>query len=58
VPIQLAQCWFPELAISYAKIDAYYFFQIKYTETILSNSTRKLLCFEITELLIAVLEIK
>jgi len=29
-------------------------FQIKYTEAILSNSTRKLLWFEITEMLIAV----
>ena len=28
--------------------------QIKYTEAILSNSTRKLLCFEITKMLIAV----
>jgi len=31
-----------------------YIFQIKYTETILSNNTRKLLWFEITEMLIAV----
>ena len=31
-----------------------YMFQIKYTEAILSNSTRKLLSFEITEMLIAV----
>jgi len=29
-------------------------FQIKYTEAILSNSTRKLLLFEITKMLIAV----
>ena len=29
-------------------------FQIKYTETILSNSTRKLLWFEITKMLIEV----
>jgi len=34
-----------------------YIFQIKYTEAILSNSTRKLLWFEITKLLIAVLRI-
>jgi len=34
------------------------FFQIKYTEAILSNSTRKLLWFEITEMLIAVLKSK
>jgi len=31
-----------------------YIFRIKYTETILSISTRKLLCFEITKMLIAV----
>ena len=30
-----------------------YIFQIKYTEAILSNSTRKLLWFEITKMLIA-----
>ena len=34
-----------------------YTFQIKYTESVLSNSTRKLLRFEITKLLIAVLKI-
>jgi len=39
-PIQLAQCRFPGLAISSAKILIY--FQIIYTEAILSNSTRKL----------------
>jgi len=47
----LAQCWFPGLAISNAKI--YIFFQIKYTEAILSNSSRKLLWFEISKMLIA-----
>jgi len=31
-----------------------YIFQIKYTETILLNSTRKLLWFEINEMLLAV----
>jgi len=31
-----------------------YIFQLKYTEAILSNSTRKLLCFEITNVRIAV----
>ena len=31
-----------------------YVFQIKYTETILSNSTRKLLRYEVTKMLIAV----
>jgi len=35
-----------------------YIFQIKYTEAILSNSTRKLLWFEITKMLIAVLRNK
>ena len=54
-PIQLAQCWFPGLAIYSAKI-LIYFFQIKYTEAILSNGTRKLLWFEITKMLIAVRE--
>jgi len=49
----LAQCWFPGLAISNAKILVY--FQIKYTEAALSNSTRKVLWFEITKMLIAVL---
>jgi len=34
------------------------FFQIKYTEAILSNSTRKLLWFEISKMLTAVLKIK
>ena len=33
-----------------------YGFQIKYTEEILSDSTRKLLWFEITKMLIAVLK--
>jgi len=32
----------------------YIFFQIKYTEEILSNSTRKLLWFEIIKMMIAV----
>jgi len=36
----------------------YIFFQIKYTESILSNSTRKLLRFEISKMLIAVLKDK
>jgi len=34
-----------------------YIFQIKYTEAILSNSTRKLLWFEISKMVIAVLKI-
>ena len=33
-----------------------YMFQIKYTEAILSNRTRKLLWFEISKMLIAVLK--
>jgi len=48
VPIQLAQCCFPKLAISNGKYK--YIFEIKYTEAILSNSTRKLLWFEITKM--------
>ena len=52
MPIQLAQCWFPGLAISRAKYR--YICQIKYTEAILLNSTRKLLWFEISKMLIAV----
>ena len=35
-----------------------YILKIKYTEAILSNSTRKLLWFEITNMLIAVKKIK
>jgi len=52
VPIQLAQCWFPGPAISNAKIQIY--FQIKYTEAILSNSTRTPSRFEIIKMLIEV----
>jgi len=52
-PIHLAQCRFPGLAIPDAKI-LILFFQTKYTEAILSNSTRKLLWFEITKMPIAV----
>ena len=47
VPIQITQCWFPGLAIPMLKYE--YFFQIKYTEAILSSSTRKLLWFKITK---------
>jgi len=53
VPIQLAQCWFRGLAISNAK-NINMFFHIKYTEGLLSNSTRGLLWFEINKMLIAV----
>ena len=48
--IQLAQCRFPELDMLKYK----YIFQIKYTEAILSNSTLKLLRFDITNVLIAI----
>jgi len=44
-PIQLAQCWFLGLAICNAKKINIYFFQIKYTQTVLSISTGKLLWF-------------
>ena len=35
-------------------VEYYYIFRIQYTEAILSNSTRKLLWFEITKMLMAV----
>jgi len=55
VPIQLAQCWFPRLAISTGKnIDRRPISQTKYTEAILSNSTRKLIWLEIAKMMIAV----
>jgi len=44
-------CW-PFQTLKYK-----YFFQIKYTEAILSNSTRKLLWFEISKMLMAVLKL-
>jgi len=50
-PVQLAQCWFPGLAVSSAKIQTY--FKIKCTQAILSNSTRKLSWLEISKKLIA-----
>ena len=51
VPMQLAQCWFPE-GWPFPVLKLKYSFQIKYTKTILSNSTRKLLWFEINKMLI------
>ena len=54
VPIQLAQCWLQAWPFPMLKHE--YIFQIKYIEAILSNSTRKLLWFEITKTLIAVLK--
>jgi len=55
VQIELVQGQFPGLAISNAKIQIR--FQIIYTEAILSNSTRKLLWFEISKMLIGLLKI-
>ena len=52
VLMQLAQCRFPGQAISNAKILLY--ISNKIYEAILSNSTLKLLWFEITKMLIAV----
>jgi len=48
VPIQLAQCRFPELA-THAKILVY-----SIRKQFFSNSTRKQLLFEMTKMLIAV----
>jgi len=48
VPIQLAQCRFLWLAVFNAKIWIH-IIPVKYTEAILSKSTRKLLWFEITK---------
>ena len=52
VPIQLAQCSFPGLAISDAKIEIY--FSNKIHGSNFSDSTGKLLWFEMTKMLIAV----
>jgi len=58
VPIQSAQCWFPGLAISNARLWIYLSNKImQYTEAILWNSPQKLLCFEITKMLTAVLKL-
>jgi len=56
VQIQLAQCRFPGLAngpIPMLKYQ-YIIFEIKYTEAIISNSTQKLLRFEISKMSITV----
>jgi len=53
VPMQLAQCRFHGLVISNAEILIYFSNRI-YTEATLSNSTRKLLWFEISKTPIAV----
>ena len=50
--IQFAQCRFPQMAMSNAEILIH--FSKKYREAISSNSTWKLLWFEITKMLIAV----
>ena len=55
VPIELAQCWSPGLAISNAKIWIGLHFSNKIYDAISSNSTRKLLWFESAKMLIAVL---
>jgi len=55
VPIQSAQCRFSRLAVSNAKM-LILIFPIKYTQAILSNSTRKLLWCEITKMPVAVSE--
>jgi len=48
-PMQLSQCWFPFPIVKYKNI-----FYIKYTEAVLSNSTRKLLRSEITKIFLPV----
>jgi len=52
VSIQMAQC--RSLCWPFPMLQHKYIFQMKYMEAILSNSTRKLLRFEITKKLIAV----
>ena len=55
VPIQLAQCRFPDgLRGHFQCSNINIFFQTEYAEAILSNSTRKLLWFEISKMMIAV----
>jgi len=55
VPTQLAQCWFPGLwPFTMLKYLINIFSKIKYAEAVLSHSTRKVLRFEIGEMLIAV----
>jgi len=56
VPIQLTQCCFPGWPLPILKHK--YIFQTKYTKAVLSNNTLKLLSFEISKMLIAVLENK
>jgi len=51
VPIQLTQCWFPGLAISNAKIWTYFSHEI-YGSNFITNSTGKMLRFEVTKTLI------
>jgi len=54
MPIQLAQCWFPACSWQFPVLLYKCIFRIKYTDAILSNGTRKLLCFEISKMMIAV----
>ena len=55
MPTQLAQCWFPGLwPFTMLKYLINIFSKIKYAEAVLSHSTRKVLRFEIGEMLIAV----
>jgi len=54
-PIQLAQCRFPGLAISSANLLEYFFSNETYGSNFV-NGTRKLLWFEITDMLIAFLK--
>jgi len=54
VPIQLAQCWFRGLAISSGRILIY--LSNKIYGSNVANSTRKVLWFEMTKMLIAVLK--
>ena len=58
MPIQLAQCWFHELAIFNARILIHFSNKIYGSNYIKQHCTRKLLHFEITKMLIAVLKNK
>jgi len=52
-PASLSMTWH-FIAWLFPVANGAYIFQIKYTEAVLPNSTRKLLWFEITKMLIAV----
>ena len=53
MPIQLAQCWFPGLAISYAKVQIYFSNKI-YESDFIEQHSETVMVFEITKMLIAV----